>query len=197
MTIRVRTRSLAAAGAVGLFVIAGAAPAHAQAWIGQMVGEMAAQQAAAMREAECRKGKPADPDDVAASNRRADKLMEAYFALTSKSSKREIAALFVSDRDIKDVTWKDDSGAVPIAQLGPQLDEASDKHARVLSVVGGDNHTTRAIWSVGEGDAVVYYGVDIINGTWLTSAKIWHMTVSRTLPETPPAYCHFDPEQSF
>jgi len=197
MTRRVRTLSLAAAGAASLFIIVGSLPAQGQAWIGQMVGEMAAQQAAAMREAECRKGKPADPDDVKASNRRADKLMDAYFALTSKSSKREIAAVFVTDKDIKDVSWKDDNGAVPIAQLGAQFDEASPKHARLLSVVAGDNHITRAVWTVGEGADTVYYGVDIINGTWLSDSKIWHMTVSKTQPETPPAFCHFDPEQSY
>jgi len=195
--MRVRTRSLAIAGAASLLVVAGLTPASAQAWIGQIVGEMAAEQAAAQREAECLKGRPADPDDVKAANRRADGVMQAYFALTSKSSKRDIAAVFVTDRDVKDVTWKDDAGAVPIAQLGAQLDEPSDKVAKILSVVGGDNHTTRAIWSVGEGDGTLYYGVDIINGSWLSNAKIWHMTVSKTEPETPPAYCHFDPEQSF
>ncbi len=169
--------------------------ANAQAWLGLMVGEMAAQQAAAAREEQCRKGVPADPSDVKSSNKRADKLMDSYFALTSKSSKRDIAALF--DSEHKDASWKDDNGPVAITDLGAQLDELSDKHTKILAVVGGDNQTMRMIWSVGEGTDTVYYGVDIINGSFWNNSHIWHMTVSKTQPDTPPAYCHFDPEQRF
>jgi hypothetical protein len=179
----------------GALLVAGSGPAAAQAWIGQMVGEMAAQQAAAQRELECRKGAPADPSDVKAGNRRADKVMEAYFALTSKSTKKDIQKLFAMDQ--KDVSWKNENGKVPLDQLGALLDEASPTHARILSVVAGDILTTRAIWSVGEGADIVYYGVDIMNGNWLSDSKIWHVSVSKTQPDTPPAYCHFDSEQSY
>jgi len=182
-------------GAVSVMLVWGDTPAAAQAWIGQVVGEAAAQQAAAAREAACRRGTPADPDDVKRSNRRADTVMEAYFALTSKSPKRNVTAVFATGKP--DVSWQNADGKVPVSELGAQLDEPSPQHTKILSVVAGDNEKMRAIWSVGEGADTLYYGVDIINGDWLSSSRIWHLTISSKQPDTPPAYCHFDPERSF
>lgn len=182
--------------AAGFFVmaVAGTEPASAQAWIGLMAGEMAAQAAAAQREVDCMHGVPAAPDDVANSNKRGDKLMEEFFALTSQSSARSIRSLF--DTDEKGFHIKNDDGPVTLDQLAALLDEPTI-HAKVLSVVGGDNQTMRTIWSAGEGDATVYYGADIAVGNFWNSAKILHLTLSKTMPDAPPAFCHLDPEQSY
>jgi hypothetical protein len=188
-------KNFQAVGMVLAISLAIPSAAQSQAWIGQMAGEMAAQQQQAELEAACRKGAPADPDDVKSSNRRAEKLMDAYFDLTSKSSLRDIQRVFAMGKP--DVSWKDANGKVPIDQLGARLDEVSTKRTLVLSVVGGDNKTMRAIWSVGDGADKIYYAADIVVGNWISSSAIWHMTVSKTLPDTPPAYCHFDSEQSF
>jgi hypothetical protein len=188
-------KNLQTAGIILAVSLAVPSPAQSQAWIGQIAGEVAAQEQQALQETACRKGAPADPSDVKSSNRRAEKLMDSYFALTSKSTKRDIQRVFAMDKP--DMSWKDASGKVPPDQLGARLDETSTERTLVLSVVGGDNKTLRAIWSVGDGADKTYYAADIIIGSWFEAPEIWHMTVSPTLPDTPPAYCHFDTEQSF
>ena len=189
MTIRA-----VALGALAGLLLASSTPAVAQAWIGQVVGEMAAQQAAAQREEACRKGTPADPSDVKSSNKRADKLMASFFALTSQSSKRDILSLFETDKAGMHVIT--DNGTIRPEALSELLDEPAAPK-KLLSVVGGDNITVRVIWTAGEGDDTMYYGADITIGSWLTGAHILHLTVSENELDAPPAYCHLDPEQSF
>jgi hypothetical protein len=150
-------------------------------------------QAVLDQEMACRRGAPADPDDVAKAHTRIEAEMQTFFALTSKSEPGEFEKLFDSDNP----TWRDANGAVPIAQLGAHMPATVAQRNLVVMVVAGDAHTARAIWSTAPADGGLYYAGDFVNHGWMGGWKMWHMTVSATKPDMPPVYCHFDPDRSY
>jgi hypothetical protein len=147
----------------------------------------------------CRAGTPADPDDVQRAKDRIERTMAAYFALTPQSSADEIRALFVNAR--KDAAWKLDGISMPFAQIGSRLEAPPRQRALIATVVGGDAQTARAIWAVtlATGSGTAYYAGDFVNEGWMSGWKIWHLAIfpESKKPETPSAYCHFDPDQAF
>jgi hypothetical protein len=199
MKIQRMTRTVALFAAVTAVALASSDLAWAQAWIGQIAGEMAAEEQQAALERACLAGAPADPDDVAKANKRIEKAMDAYFELTSSSTPRQIRRVFTSDKD--DIRWKDTSGEVPLDQLGARLDLPTPQRTLEALVVGGDDMTAQAIWSVSpvEGSDIAYYGGDFVNEGWLGGWKLWHLQVFRAAakPDVPHAFCHFDSDQSF
>lgn len=166
--------------------------AHAQAWLGQFAGEMAAQRRAAELEEACMHGAPADPEDVERAQARIEKAMTAYFALTSQSSARDLRDVFAFDKP--GVTWRDATGPVLVPQLGTRLDAPVPERTIVNFVVGGDAQTARVVW---QGSDSIYYAGDFVNEGWLGGWKIWHLALLPTRPDVPAAYCHFDPAQGF
>lgn len=151
------------------------------------------------REKDCLAGVPADRDDVQKAKERIERTMAAYLALTPQSSPEEIRAVF--DRDKKDIAWKSDGASTPIDQIGVKLEAPPRQRALIATVVGGDLQTARAIWAVtpANGSGTQYYAVDFINEGWLGGWKIWHLAIfpEAKKPDTPSAYCHFDPDQAF
>jgi len=147
----------------------------------------------------CLAGVPADPDDVQKAKERIERTMAAYFALTPQSSAEDIRAVF--DRDKKDVAWKFDGASTPIEQIGPKFQMPPQQRMVIATVVGGDAQTARAIWAVtpASGSGTEYYAGDFINEGWLGGWKIWHLAIfpESKKPDTPSAYCHFDPDQAF
>lgn len=182
---------------VASYSVLGSRPAFAQAYIGEIAGQMAANRADAAREAACRHGVPADPDTVKELNAKDEKLMDAYFRLNPKSTARDIAEVF--DIDNPDVRWRDADGSVPMTQLAGHLGKPASQRSLVVSVTGGDAKTTRTIWSTTQNSKSVFYAVDFIHGSWLGGTHILHMAVlpGPTPPPTPPAYCHFDSSEHF
>lgn len=171
--------------------------AHAQAWIGAIVGQAAAEQEEAAREKACIAGQPAEPEDVERANTRIERTMVAYFELTPDSKASDITDLFTSRFD--DLRWSDEKGDVPITALAPRLNIHPQQRTLIALIVGGDDQSARAIWSVtpSVGATPIFYAGDFVNQGWLGGWRIWHVAVSSTAPDTPPAYCHFNPEDSF
>jgi hypothetical protein len=164
--------------------------ASAQAWIGQVAGEMAAEQQAVQVEFNCRHGTPVDKEAAKASLARTEKALDAYFALSAASPAKDIQSVFVED-DL-DVSWQDGDQKVAIDQLAPHLSQPLQDRKLIIAVTGYDNRTTRTIWSGHDANGPVFYAIDFTNGTWLYSARIKHLAITHgaTPPETPPAYCH-------
>ncbi|HEX3675160.1 MAG TPA: hypothetical protein VHU87_12880 [Rhizomicrobium sp.] len=150
-------------------------------------------QAMLEQEMACRKGAPADPDDVAKAHTRIESVMQEFFALTPKSEPGDFEKLF----DSNNPTWRDASGSVPLVQLAAHMPAAAPQRSLVLMVVGGDDQTARAIWSTSPADGGFYYAGDFVNHGWMGGWRMWHMTVSATKPDMPPAYCHFDLDRSY
>jgi len=144
-------------------------------------------------------GQPADPDDVAKANKRIEKVMDEYFALTAASTPKQIKRVFTTD--YKDVRYKEPGGTIPLDQLGARLDVPTPQRTLLALVVGGDAQSAQAIWSVTpvEGSDIAYYAGDFANEGWFGGWKIWHLQVfpESAKPDVPPAFCHFNSEQSF
>lgn len=169
-------------------------PASAQAWIGQMVGNQIAAQVAAQQEAACVAGAPPALDSVTRVLKSAEKLMDAYFALTPKA--REVSLSRVFGENQNDVRWRDSQGLVKLRDLGARLDEPEYDRQLVASTVGGDGRSLRAVWTVrpkgsGDGPATRVYAVDAeaLDGG---SLRIRRMTVSEgpDLPKPYGPFCH-------
>ena len=151
------------------------------------------------KEKACRAGTPADHDDVQKAKERIEKTMAAYFALTPQSSPSDIRGLFTDNR--KDIAWKFDGVSTPIGEIGAHLEPPPSKRVLIATVVGGDAQTARAIWETtpATGAGAQYYAGDFINEGWIGGWKIWHLSIlpEPRKPDTPSAYCHFDPDQAF
>jgi len=170
---------------------------HAQAWIGEMAGQMAAQAAAAEREKKCVAGEPAPAGEISEATLESAELLDAYFALTSKSKTRDVGRVFALKDD--GVSWRSGDREVPVPELGAILDEARPTLEPVSFIVGGDGRTARGIWrassSADTGEPQVY-AVDFAGGPkW----RIWHMVLlpASLEPEPPAAYCHYNPDQAW
>ena len=151
------------------------------------------------REKECLAGVPANPGDVQRARDRIERTMAAYFALTPQSSPDSIRAIFTGSK--KDIVWKFDGTPTPVGEIGSRLEARPAQRALIATVVGGDTQTARAIWAVtpATGSGTEYYAGDFVNEGWLGGWKIWHLAIfpESKRPDTPSAYCHFDPDQAF
>lgn len=187
----------------GLFVDAG--PAAAQAWIGAMVGEMAARQAEAQREEACRKGVPASEKVQAWALSTSDAAMAAYSQLSPKSKPSSLGKVFAMSKP--DVRWKGHDGVVPINEVPARLGAISPALERTAFVVAGDGTSARGIWKATWSDQpgrVAWFAVDLVGNAGGTiwgggGYRIWHFTQFEggDSPAAPAAYCHYDPDQAW
>jgi hypothetical protein len=191
-----RRASAATLAAIGILY---AAPARSQAalgdTIGQMMGNIAAAQKEAQFEAACLAGTPADPQRVAKDTIAAEKLMDSYFKLTAKSSKRDFNRVFAAKKT--DMSWTDGNAPMGVDKLPAGRGENPPARQRLGYIEAGDQKTSRAIWSVSTENGPAYYAVDFNNSQdWFDSANIWHMAITHgpTPPVLPGAYCHFGSE---
>jgi hypothetical protein len=155
---------------------------------------MANERAAAF-EAACLAGTPADAKYIAEDTVGAEKLMDAYFKLTAKSSSRDFKRVFATEKP--DMSWVDANGPMSVDKLSAGPSETLPRRSRLAFVEAGDQKSSRAIWSVATDSGTVYYAVDFVYfHTWFDPPEIWHMTITRgpTPPATPHAYCHFGSE---
>ena len=187
------------AGALGLALVAAPGASHAQAWIGQVVGDMAARQAEAAREQACRSGTPAPEPVRAHADRQTTALMTAYFDLSSRSRARDIDRVFARNQS----TWMSVDGSIHVTSLGERLDIPTPTLTRRAFVVAGDEMTARGVWSaVDEAGANSFYAVDFTSTPGFFSGATWRIKAMTIFPgdqqpENPGVYCHYDPEQAW
>ncbi|WP_447727971.1 hypothetical protein [Sphingomonas koreensis] len=109
---------LQAAGVAVILAWAGYTPtASAQAWIGQIVGNMMAQQAAAQQEEACMTGTPMPPEEVTEARTPALAVMRAYYA--SAGADGRISPHFNLDKRTR---WIDGEAGVGMAEIDRQRD---------------------------------------------------------------------------
>ena len=175
----------------------GTAPvAHAQAYIGIIAGQMAAQQQAAAAEAACRAGKPASERAVTTLLDRMNRVMAAYFALTPKSDDHAIWRIF--SRKVTGVRWLDAADPIPPDRLGDHLAPPASAPVVTSAVVGGDAMSGRGVWSVtGPDGAPLVYAVDFYSephgwADFASGLRITRLSVSSASPPAPGAFCHID-----
>jgi hypothetical protein len=185
---------LAGAALAACVALTAPATASAQAWIGQMAGEMVAQQRAAAAEAACQSGTPAAAKDIDRANADSATLLAAYLDLGSGAKSGALKKVF----NLKEPTagYADVNGAAKFDALGARLDEPAPALNRLSFIVGGDAMTARGVWEAKAGDQVVgYYAIDFQQvGIWGPSWRIWHVTLfpADRQPTAAGAYCHYD-----
>jgi hypothetical protein len=137
----------------------------------------------------CMHGTPADAGEFAGNMRRIQKVMDAYFALTSTATPKQVRAVFYDDDY---VTWQDGDQYVPLDQVASHLAPPVEPPRLVVAVHGGDAWSTRTIWSGRDAKGPVFYVADMRSGGALANAAILRMQVihGEAPPETPRAYCH-------
>lgn len=198
-------RGIFATGAFAASLVVYAGPAMGQAWIGQVVGQMAAQQAEAAREAACRQGVSAPEKTQAWALSSSEAAMESYLQLGPNSKSSALGKVFAIKR--QDVSWKGPDGAVVISQVPARLGNTTPRIDRVAFVVAGDGTSARGIWKAtwaDQPDRHAWFAVDFVGSPGKNmwgggSYRIWHFTQFEggEQPAAPAAYCHYDPDQAW
>jgi len=177
---------------------------RAQAWIGSIVGNMVAREREAAEETACRAGTPSSDKVVNYARRSGQEALDAYQSLSTKSPASVMRRAFALKKP--DVSWKDVNGTVPVTQLGARLDEPKPFLTPTSFVVAGDGLSARGIWKASWAEQpgrTEWYAVDFTGGphTNLNAGtfRIWHLAIfpGDRQPETPAAYCHYDPDQAW
>jgi len=186
-----RNKVVACAVAVaGLGAIAGTA--HAQAWIGQIVGNMMAQEAAARREEACMNGTAMPENEVAEARVPAVAAMQGYFADAKAGTSFE--QRFHAD---KKTLWTSGALRAGAAELGRQRDStaAGDTllEATPLGFVrAGDGSSAMGQWMArtAAGAPVATY-----SATFTRKIGVWRLSTlsqspARTYVDPVVQYCH-------
>lgn len=178
--------------------------AQAQAWIGNIVGQMADAERANAEEAACRAGTPSSDKVVNYARESSQEALDAYQSLSTISPSRVMRRAFALKKP--DVSWKNANGKVPITELGARLDEPKPLLTPTSFIVAGDGLSARGIWKATWADQPSrseWYAVDFTGGphTNLNAGtfRIWHMSIfpGEQEPQKPAAYCHYDPDQAW
>ena len=172
-------------GSVGAMIaLACSGPASGQAWIGQMVGNMIAQQQAAAQEAACMNGQPMTADEVAEARAPADALMRAYFsAIHSGSAPR--SSFFALDAKARFTALGKSVDRAAIDRLGePLAGAAPTLDAEPLGFVrSGLDATALGQWAVRDAQGRI---AGVYTGFFVRKLGEWKL---RTLAfETPAEY---------
>lgn len=168
-------------------------PANGQAWIGQVVGHMAAQQQAAAQEAACMNGQPMPADEIAEALAPADALMRTYFtAMHDGSAPR--SSFFALDGKARFTALGKSVDRAAIDQLAePLLGTAPALDAEPLGFVrSGLDATALGQWAVRDAQgrvAGIYTGFFVRKlGEW----KLRTLTVEASNEYAGPVeqFCH-------
>ena len=153
-------KKLALASGTLVLISAPVSPAFGQAWIGQMVGDMMAQQAAAEARHRCYMGDPNTPEEVAEALAPTNSQMQDYFS-AMQAGNGSAADFFALDKralwKLGEVSYGEEelaSAQDPFAVAGNALDAEPQTYVR-----SGQYAFTLADWQVrdGEGNLVGTY----------------------------------------
>jgi hypothetical protein len=184
---------LRAAGMVAVLAWAGHVPAaSAQAWIGQVVGNMMAQQAAAQQEAACMSGTPMPPEEVTEARAPGLALMPAYYA--SAGGDGRISGHFNLDKKTR---WIDGETGVGMAVLDQQRDPfarggLSLDPVPLEFVRAGDGASALGQWVVRDAAGAVRgtYTARFTRRTGVWRLSTLQLTPARTYVDPVVQYCH-------
>lgn len=176
-----------------LYFVATPQPLYSQIWIGQIVGDMVAQEEAAKREHACMTGTPMEKKEILEARTPALKTIQAYFeAMKNGSNSR--SEFFAMDKKTR---WIAGDQSVGMKQIDQPIDFLATSGAELVAeplgfVRSGIDATALGQWRVlaTNGDLAGTYTVFFTRkaGQW----KIRHLTLSRATEYVEPVvqYCH-------
>ncbi|MEO7689473.1 MAG: hypothetical protein ABIS51_09315 [Sphingomonas sp.] len=167
--------------------------AHAQIWIGLMVGDMISQQQGALREQACMNGTPQPDNEIAEARRPALSAMTGYFE-AAKGGGAPLSSQFHLDKrslwisgSVRAGMAEIDHQSDPFARDGLALDTASISFVR-----SGDGSSALGQWTVRDASGAkmgTYTGVFARKmGVWRLSTL--ELTPARVYVDPVVQYCH-------
>lgn len=130
------------------------APAHAQAWIGQVVGDMIAQQQAMALEQACRMGTPMPPEEINETRASALASINGYWAAVRQGT-ANVTPYFHPDSKSKWIAGGKTLGAAALTRIADPFarDDASLDASPIIYFRAGDGRTVGGQWAVRRADA--------------------------------------------
>lgn len=178
---------------LGLALSLGSA-ASAQAWIGQVVGDMMARQQAAAQEHACMMGTPLNMNEVEETREPARLAMAKYWGVVSAGGERDINPVFEGDKDGRWVLGERElrQGKAVLVSDPLALPGAALEAEPVWLLRSGDGVHVRALFRVNGADGKVLGGYDV---TLRRNLGRWHLrrlvvAEGASLPPTLAQYCH-------
>lgn len=184
----VRRLSIALAG----FGLVSAGSAQAQAWIGQIVGDMIAQQQAALQEQACMTGTAMPDKEVAEAQQPSAAAMAGYFEAVQ--SKANFAGFYHLD---KRSGWSSGATSAGMAQIGTQADPFAGAGGSLATtplgfVRAGDGSSAQGQWAVRDGSGALRGTYDAV---FTRKTGIWRLSTLTLVPadsyvDPVVQYCH-------
>ncbi len=177
-----------------LGTLALSAPAIGQAWIGQMVGDMIAQQRAAELEAACRGGQAMPDSEIAETRASAYAAIDGYWKAVRGGTPADVSPFFQADRKLSWVGGGMTLNAAglrnvtdPLAQQGAALDAKPLAYFR-----SGDGSTVHGQWAVRRADGHL---IGTLDAHFRRALGQWKLADLRVYPATEYVeplvqYCH-------
>lgn len=193
--IRINAHRAAFGLAWSTVALAGAGAAHAQAWIGAVVGNMIAQENAARLEQACMTGTPMPPSEIEETRATANAAIRGYWSAVQGGHAANVAAFYQNDNK---AAWTSGPSTVRLAGLAQIIDpfaattSASLADAPLGYVRSGDGATVRGAWQVRDAHGTPIGTYDAMfrrsSGVWRLSRLI--LLSSRDYVEPVIQYCH-------
>ena len=168
--------------------------AHAQAWIGQVVGNMIAQQQAAQQEAACMGGAAMPDSEIAETRASTFTAINGYWNAVRGGGAADVASFYQGDRKVswtaRGTTLSDAAlhkVTDPLAQSGAVLDAQPTAYFR-----SGDGSSVRGQWAVRRADGRM---IGTLDAAFRRAAGIWKLSDLTVYPATEYVeplvqYCH-------
>lgn len=169
-------------------------PAHAQAWIGQVVGDMIAQQQALEREHACRMGTAMPPEEIEETRATTLAAMNGYWEAVRRGGVANVSTVYQLDGKAKWTSGGKTLGMAgltgvtdPFATEGAVLDAAPIAYFRA-----GDGRTVGGQWAVRRADASL---IGTYSAMFRRTAGVWRLSELTLVPATSYVeplvqYCH-------
>ena len=169
-------------------------PANAQAWIGEMVGNMIAQEQAAQREAACMGGAAMPDSEIAETRASAFAAMNGYWNAVRSGAPADVTPFY---RDDRKASWRSGGSALdgvalhkltdPLAQSGAVFDATPLAYFR-----SGDGSSVHGQWAVRRADGKLIGTLDAAFSRTAGQWKLSDLTVYSATEYVEPLvqYCH-------
>jgi hypothetical protein len=194
MRKRFLARHFTLAVALPMLAIVASEPANAQAWIGEMVGNMIAQEQAIQREAACMGGTAMPDSEIAETRASAFAAMDGYWNAVRSGAPADVIPFY---RDARKASWRAGGTALdgaalhkltdPLAQTGAVFDATPLAYLR-----SGDGSSVHGQWAVRRADGGLIGTLDAAFSRSAGQWKLGDLTVYSATEYVEPLvqYCH-------
>lgn len=171
-----------------------AAPANAQIWIGQIVGDMAAQAEAARLESLCMSGTPMPDKEIEETRESAYATMQGYWQAVSAGQETDISSFYKNSKKIR---WNSGESriakAAPVSITDPFANNGAALDAQPIDYFrSGDGSTLGGRWRVKNADGSLIGTYDVEMRRVLDKWKLSELTLTPANEFVEPLvqYCH-------